>query len=130
VILRQEGQYQVATNFLQSTTTHERAMQTDWRYREAMNRFGASDVASADLLRCILDAVHASGVTNTLYSNVYDLTEKIVYLYFFHDFDEVVTIDLAAELERGFHVVDIASLFPPNSVAAAGPTRNSRGEPT
>jgi len=118
-ILRQEGQYQVATNFLQSRTTHERAMLTDWRYREAMNRFQASESATAEVVRDILDAVHASGVTSTLYSNVYDLTEKIVYLYFFHDFDQVVTIDLAAELEQGFHVVDIASLFPPNPAATA-----------
>jgi len=84
-----------------------------------MNRFQGADVASAGVMRDILDAVHASGVVNTLYSNVYDLTEKIVYLYFFHDFEEAVAIDLAAELEQGFHVIDIASLFPPNSAATA-----------
>jgi len=118
-ILRQEGGHQVATNFLQSTTSHQQAMQTDWRYREAMNLFQIADSASADVVRGVLDAVHASGDVNTLYSNVYDLTEQIVYLYFFHDFEQVIALDLETELEQGFRVLDIASFFPSNATAEA-----------
>jgi len=118
-VLRQEGSYQVATNTRQSTTTQEQALRTDWRYREATHRLEAANAVGLDMMTDALDAVHTAGGVNTLYSNVYDLNERVVYLYYFHDFDHAAMIDLAAEWERGFHIVDIASLFPPNPEAAA-----------
>ena len=113
-IIRQEGAYQVATNFLQSTTSEAQALQLDWRYREATELFEAAETLDVGLMRDILDAVHVSGDVNTLYSNVYDLTEQIVYLYHFHDFEDVVIIDLAAVLAKGLYVVDLPTLFPSN----------------
>jgi len=118
-IIRQEGAYQVATNFLQSTTAEAQALQLDWRYREATESLEATETLAVGRMRDILDDVHVSGDVNTLYSNVYDLTELIVYLYHFHDFGEVVVIDLAAELAKGFHVVDLPLLFPSNAEAQA-----------
>ena len=125
---RQEGGYQVATNFLQSQVPHEQALQSDTRYRQATELFAAADEASVDLMREALDAVHAAHASKTLYSNVYDLSEQRIYLYFFHDFDNAVIIDLAGELERGFHVQSISDLFPVNATEQnwSSPIRQQR----
>ena len=95
--LRKEGRYQVATNFYQSTTPPENW--TCWRYRTAVQMLENAEQFSVDLFRDILDAVHVEGEYPTLYSNVYDLKHKTVYLYYFHDYDHVVVLDLEAELE-------------------------------
>lgn len=113
--LRKEGRYQVATNFYQSTTPLED--RTCWRYRTAVRMLESAEAFSVDVFRDILDAVHVEGQYPTLYSNVCDLKRKTVYLYYFHDYEHVVVLDLQAELEKGAHAHDIASLFPPNEAA-------------
>ena len=50
-----------------------------------------------------------------MYSNIYDLDDRLVYLYNFHDFENEVVIDLSDELKKGPHVVELPSLFPRNS---------------
>ena len=50
----------------------------------------------------------------TQYSNVYDLKKGLVFLYHFHNFEEVVCIDLKKELEKGAHEIDLPSLFSKN----------------
>jgi tetratricopeptide (TPR) repeat protein len=52
------------------------------------------------------------GATPTQYSTVFDLKNRQVHLYHFHNFEQVVTIDISAELLEGWHAVDLASLFP------------------
>jgi hypothetical protein len=113
--LRNEGGYQVGTNFYQSMTPeHQR---TCPRYRAAMRLFEGAGTLSVDLFREILDATHVEGQSVTLYSNVYDLTNRVVYLYFYHDYENVVVLDLEEELSKGARSVDLPSLFPPNEVA-------------
>lgn len=64
-----------------------------------------------------MQAVH---VDITQYSNVYDIKNRKVYLYHFHDYDHVVEIDLLNELEKGdhsyyiSHSIDMPDLFPNN----------------
>ena len=48
----------------------------------------------------ILDATHRNTLgARTLYSNIYDLKNAVVYLYYLHDFDNQVVIDLNEELK-------------------------------
>jgi hypothetical protein len=72
----------------------------------------AGENISVELFRRILAATHAEGANPTLYSNIYDLKRRVMYLYNFHNFENVVTIDLAAELEKGKRALDLPSLFP------------------
>jgi hypothetical protein len=65
-------------------------------------------------MRDILDAVHAEGGVHTVYSNVYDLKQGLIHVFHFHDYANVVTFDLAAELAQGPHTYELASLFPVN----------------
>jgi len=116
-VLRKEGTYQVATNFYQSTTPPQ--SRTCDRYRRAtqMLRDASSlsaDGLSVDLFRDILDAVHTDA---TIYSNVYDLTNRVVYLYFLGDYNHVVVFDLDKELAQGARTLDLPSLFPDNEAA-------------
>jgi hypothetical protein len=121
VIIRQQGSYQVATNFYQSTTPPEQS--NCWRYQRAVEELEHMEELSAESMRDVLDAVHQDGPAHTLYSNVYDLKNQIVYLYYFHNYDEVVVLDLEEELQQGYHAYDLPSLFPPNQAAEswAGP---------
>jgi hypothetical protein len=114
-VIRQQGGYQVATNFYQSTTPPEK--RTCWRYLKAVDLLENVETLSVESMRDVLDAVHMDESVQTLYSNVYDLRNKAVYLYFFHDYDDVVVLDLEKELAQGYHAHALPSLFPPNQAA-------------
>lgn len=59
------------------------------------------DDLTVDYVRSILDAVHQEGASvNTVYSNVFDLRNGLIYLYHWHQFDEVVTLNVAEEVAR------------------------------
>jgi hypothetical protein len=87
----------------------------------------AGDKVSVEVCRRILASVHQEGNAPTLYSNVYDLKRRLMHLYHFHNYENVVTIDLAAELAKGRRVVDMASLFP-RTIAAERYTRSRMQE--
>ena len=108
--VRKEGSFQIVTNFYQSRVTSPKKPCA--RFNIAHEMLSVAKEYSVDLCRRVLAATHAEGKSTTLYSNIYDLEKGIVFLYHFHNFENVVTIDLARELQKGKHVVRIASLFP------------------
>jgi tetratricopeptide (TPR) repeat protein len=95
---------------------------TDTRYRIATEILETSDTISVGLFRRILNAVHyeeySGSMTATLYSYICDLKKGDIYIYYFHNFEDVVKINLEEELEKGERVQSIASLFPYESFAA------------
>jgi hypothetical protein len=105
-----EGNYQIATNFYQSVTD----IPSCNRYTTAIAMFESAEEFSVDLIRDILDAVHVEQGSPTLYSNVYDLKERTIYLYHYHDFDNVMVFQLEEELVKGYHAYVLADLFPEN----------------
>lgn len=50
----------------------------------------------------------------TLYTNIYDLEEGLIHLYFFHDFSKRVSFNLKEELAKGEHSYELRELFPDN----------------
>lgn len=116
-ILRKTGRDQVVTNFYLSQTPPDQI--TCPRYLAMRKVLDETESVTVDTIRRALDASHQEGGAPTQYSNVYDLTHGVIYLYLFHDFDHVVTIDLAEALTEGARVVDVASLFPENPAYAA-----------
>jgi uncharacterized protein (TIGR03435 family) len=116
-IVRKTRSYFVQTNFHQSLA---QGKTDDDRFRTAtamLERAGGE--ISTDLFRRILAATHQKGGAPTLYSNIYDLKSRRMHLYYFHDFERVVTFDLAEELKKGEHALDIPALFPRNADAEA-----------
>ena len=65
-----------------------------------------------DELRRILDATHSEGQDVTLYSYIADLKRGIIYLYYFHNFENVVKFKLNEELAKGEHFYNLQELFP------------------
>jgi tetratricopeptide (TPR) repeat protein len=119
-VIRRDRKYQVATNFLQSKTDPEAS--TDPRYRLASKLFEQSDTISIDLFRRILDDTHMEeyngSFTATLYSYIHDLAKGDVYIYNFHNYDNVIKLNIHEELKKGEHTYLISSLFPYETYAA------------
>jgi hypothetical protein len=65
-----------------------------------------------DSLRSILDAVHFESASyNSIYSYSCDLKRGVLYLWYFHQFDETVAVDLKQELAKGERTIKIRDLF-------------------
>ena len=115
--VRKKDWFFVQTNFYQSRTPP--GTETCPRFKIATRMLEESRGAiSVDLFRRILAATHQEGNAPTQYSNIYDLTARVMYLYHFHNFENVVRIDLAEELRKGPHKLEILALFPPTHAAA------------
>ncbi|UCC44790.1 MAG: hypothetical protein JSU65_02360 [Candidatus Zixiibacteriota bacterium] len=112
--IKKSGRYQIITNFLQSKTKPENS--TDARYRLASELFEKAESISVDLFRRILNATHyeeySGSMTTTLYSFICDLKKRQIYVYYFHNFEEAVKIDLQEALKNGQRTCLISSLFP------------------
>lgn len=110
--LRIEGDYQVVTNFYQSQTSKRKS--SCGRYRAAIEALEKGEPVSVEFCRDVLGKTRQNGRAPTQYSNVYDLKKGLVYLYHFHNFEEVVCLNLAEELAKGAHEVDLPSLYSGN----------------
>ena len=115
-LIRREGRYQISTNFVQSNYKPE-----DFpcgRYKIADKILSSSEDVSVNLVRSVLSATANEFFYPTIYSNICDLKHKKIYLYNFHNFEEVFVIDLSEELTKEKHAYDIPSLFQVKTQAA------------
>lgn len=69
---------------------------------------------NVEFLKKILDKTHQEGELNTLYSTVCDLKKGIIYVYLFHDYHTVYTINLKSELKKGYRIENLADHFSPS----------------
>lgn len=113
----------VATNFNLVNPGNTESDLPCWRYETASNmleeiqRDGRLNV---EAVRDILDAVHQESATNnTLYSNIFDLRNGKIYLYYWHQYDEVVTLDLQEMVADGEALIRIEELFSDDTTARA-----------
>ena len=104
------GNFQVGTNFLQSETNENDCRYCE-RYWIARSMFERAESISVELMRDILSATQLGVDSPTQYSTIYDLKENLIYLYLFHDFENVRVFDLDQELEKGKHVYRMGDLF-------------------
>ena len=111
VIQRIKGAFQVCTNFYLSKLKKGDNIPCD-RYKIATELLNKNEL-TIDAFRQILAAVHQEGDWGgTQYSNIYDVNRGIVYLYHFHNYENVVVVNLEEEFKKGKHTIDIPSLFP------------------
>lgn len=110
VIHRKLDTFQVATNFALSQFTDLQDYPCE-RYKLAMTLLENNGL-SVDLFRRILADTHQEDDNPTQYSCIYDLKNGIIYLYHFHNYENLVRINLAEALKKGAHQVKLADIFP------------------
>ncbi len=106
--------YLVSTNF--NLAYPENGTLPCWRYDKAtemLDRIFERAVLDVEQLRMVLEAVHQEGPSfNTVYSNIFDLRQGVIYLYHWYQFDEVVVLDVEETLTQGASSARFQSLFP------------------
>jgi hypothetical protein len=131
IIHNKNKYYQVATNFYLSQ--HPNPPYPCWRYNTALAMFenNGADNLSVDFCASVLDAVHQEGAYPTQYSTVYDLKNQLIYVYYYHNFNQVKVFDLSEELLLGYHAYSIPDLFekpPEKPEKPSGPITGKCGE--
>ncbi len=113
--------YLISTNFNRANPDNaDRGYFPCWRYNKTDNllkKIKHKEDLNVDYVKSILKATHLESTTyNTIYSNIFDLQHRTIYLYYFHQFDEVVKLDLAEELAKGSRIIKISELFSQKTV--------------
>ncbi len=116
-VVRKKGNHQVTTNFRQTGLLPGLFSCPRYRIADAMLQ-GVSKV-SVESIRNVLAAVHQEGEFPTQYSNVYDLTHGDIYVYHYHNFTNVVKLNVKEELRKGKRMIDLPALFPTTYAATA-----------
>ena len=107
----------VLANFCPSITNNQQARKLE-RYRNGrdfLKRHKAS--ASIDFSTALSDTMSVCRSRNgdgTLITSIFDTKEKVVSIYFYHNFDTLVQFNLTNELSKGDHMLNIAEIFPRN----------------
>ena len=131
IVLNKNYYYQVGTNFYLSQNPDP--PYPCWRYTTALAMFesNGADSLSLDFCGSVLDAVHQEGAYPTQYSTIYDLKHQLIYVYYYHNFNQVKVFDLSEELMLGYHAYSIPALFktpPDKPLKPIGPSNGKCGE--
>ena len=107
----------VLANFCPSITNNQQARKLE-RYRNGrdfLKRHKAS--ASIDFSTALSDTMSVCRSRNgdgTLITSIFDTKEKVVSIYFYHNFDTLVQCNLTNELSKGDHMLNPVEIFPRN----------------
>ncbi len=115
-LIRGKDKAYVLSNFCPSITTEVQKRKLG-RYRKGADLLKAKQDTSLAFCRDVSDAMHVCRDKlgdGTLLTTVWDLKNDEAFLYFYHDYSNVVHIDLKDEFEKGDHDLEIDSLFPVN----------------
>lgn len=95
----------------------------DFRWDTAtsmLDSLNESQTLTPEFAGGILDAVHLKTLTTyTLHSNVIDLKNGDIYIYYMSQYDEAVKLNIEEELAKGHRVIETRSLFP-DEIAETG----------
>ncbi|MGD2034778.1 MAG: carcinine hydrolase/isopenicillin-N N-acyltransferase family protein [Bacteroidales bacterium] len=108
-VIKNEQDYQVLTNFNIYDAKESRLK--SGRYCKASEQLEKCDTLTVDFVKEVLKCVHQNGKYPTLYSNVYDLQNQLVYVYYRHNYEYVHVFDIKKELDNEIKS-DLAIFFP------------------
>ena len=118
-VIYKQGNYQVVTNYLQNHP--ELGGYPCWRYDTAASMLENMDDLSVDFFREVCEAVQVERITlpgfilDTIYSNICDLNQGIMYIHFFHDYNHFIEIRIPDIFEQGNQIYNLPLLFADNS---------------
>ena len=112
---RGEG-YLVSTNFnLANPDNGTRG----WRFETAtsmLEKMGGNERV-IDYTGSVLEAVHLSNLTTyTMYSYIFDLRNRKIYLYYMAQYNERIELDISDELAKGQRIIEMKELFSQSTV--------------
>ena len=108
-IITMSDDYLILTNFYHSHP--ELGGYPCWRYDLAKSIVEECGHYSAYVAGSILSATHQEGKYPTQYSQIYDLINLQFYLFYYHNYEEFILINLNNELKKGPRSFDIPGLF-------------------
>jgi hypothetical protein len=114
--------YLISTNFNRANPSNalEYPCRRYSKAEEMLKKIKVESELSVDYVKSILDEVHQEKIfSTTLYSNIFDLKNGIIYLYHRHQFNEVVELNVDEELAKGKIMVRIRDLFSEETVRKA-----------
>ena len=86
-------------------------------YQKGRKLMEAKTDTTLSYLTTLSDTLHQSfphDLGGTLYTTIYNLNERVIHLYYYHDYSKSVIINLADELKKADTVLNIPDLFPGN----------------
>ena len=133
-IIYKEGDFQVVTNFLHSHPELGGYMNAFGRYNTVVGMLENMTDLSVNYFKSVCNETHSDDFTwSTKYSNICDLNNGIVYLYYYHDFEKCVQMNLSEEFQNEPHSYFLPLIFesvdnlPPAKTSA--PTGEISGKP-
>jgi hypothetical protein len=108
-VILNENNFQVLTNFIQSHP--DLGGYPCWRYEKAKELLENCDSLTAWFAGTVLASTHQEGKYPTQYSNIYDLKARIIYLFYYHNYEEFLFINLQDELKKGYNTYSIPQIF-------------------
>lgn len=110
--------YIVSTNFNRANPENRYGAYPCRRFKIAskmLESINKEEDLTLNFLASVLDAVHEDGRTiKTLYSNIFDLKNGIVYLYFMHDYKNVCKLNAYEIISSNQPPKRIKDIFPQN----------------
>ena len=114
-IIKKQGKYQISRALLCQSQMNQPGYQYNiYKKAESMIK---GKTASIDHFRKTLQKVCAQKQNPTVCSSVFDLKNGNIYLYYFHDFQNVYTINFKEALKKGQRTIEVHELFPDNKRA-------------
>jgi hypothetical protein len=108
IVTRVTGSFLVSTNFnLKRLQTGDYSCN---RYETATSMLSNFEEFSLNKIVSVLDATHQEGEISTIYSTIFDLSNRKIWLFIDSDFENPVEFDLINELEKGDQQISIEEL--------------------
>jgi len=111
----EDKHYIVSTNFnVANPENHIPGCYPCWRYDTAtdmLDDITTEETLTVEACRNVLDAIHQEGDNPTRYSNVYDLKQKSIHLWFERSYENPFVFDLDEELAKGYQKSMLVDLF-------------------
>jgi hypothetical protein len=107
----------VLSNFCPSITPKSAANKLE-RYKKGTSFLTSKIETDLDFCRKLSDTMHVCREKigdGTLLTSIWDSTNGVVNLYFYHQYDQTVQFNLTKELAKGNHILKIDTLFPKNA---------------
>ncbi len=108
-IFYRKGNYQICTTFYQSR--HNMSTFNFWKYSNAEKEIKADSCISINTIR---DALNAAHDIFTQYSIIYDFKKELIYVYLYHDYNNVKIFNAKEELQKSEHFYYLPDFFPNN----------------